>query len=86
MTGMELLGIIRWVLMGVFVVLFYLYEIKKKAAFMIPAHLTILAAIILHALVRDWYLFVKIAIIIVAVLGIGGNILKLIRARKNSVA
>ncbi|WP_438313698.1 hypothetical protein [Sporosarcina sp. FA9] len=86
MTGMELLGIIRWVLLGVFVVFFYLYEVKKKAKFTIPAHLTILAAILLHAIVRDWYLFVKIAIIIVTVLGIGGNILKLIRERKDSVA
>ena len=56
MNAMEILGVIRWVAMGFFVVFFYLYEIKKKKAFTIPAHVAILIAIILHAIVRDWYL------------------------------
>ena len=82
---MEILGAIRWIALGIFVVFFYLYEIKKKEVFTIPAHVAILVAILLHAVVRDWYLIVKIAISVLAIIGIGGNLLKLIRGRKNSV-
>lgn len=85
MNIMEILGVIRWVAMGFFVVFFYLYEIKKKEAFTIPAHVAILIAIIFHAIVRDWYLIVRIVIIVVAVIALGGNILKFIRDKKETV-
>lgn len=85
MIAMEILGVIRWVAMGFFVVFFYFYEIKKKEAFTIPAHVAILVAIILHAIVRDWHLIVRIVIILVAFIALGGNILKFIRDKKETV-
>lgn len=82
---MEIIGIIRWIVMGLFVVLFYLSEIKKRKAFEIPAHLAILIAILLHAIVRDWPLILKIVIIGIGIIGVGGNIVKLVKKKKEAI-
>lgn len=79
---METLGMIRWVVMGLFVVLFYLSKIKKRKAFEIPAHLAILIAILLHAIVRDWPFIIKAVIISIGMIGVGGNMIKLATQQK----
>lgn len=81
---MEVLGVIRWVIMGFFVVLFYFSEIKKRKEFEIPAHFAILLAVLLHAIVRDWSLIMKIIIITVGIAGVGGNIVKLVMQKKEA--
>lgn len=81
---MEVLGLIRWIILGLFVILFYLSEIKKQKAFEIPAHLAILTAILLHAIVRDWSLIMKVVIIGISIIGVGGNIIKLITQKKET--
>ena len=86
MTGMDIIGILRWIAMGIFVVCFYIYEIKKKEAFTIPAHLAILIAVLLHAVVRDWHLILKVVIVAIAIIGIGSNLLKALQKRKDSMA
>lgn len=73
---MLILSGLRWILLALFVLLFYEAEIKKKKAFQIPAHLAFLGAIFTHALVRDWPTIVKVVIIALAILGVGGNIIK----------
>lgn len=74
---MEVLGIIRWIALGIFVVLFYLSEIKKRKQFEIPAHLMILIAVLLHAIVRDWPIVLKIVILAIGIIGVGGNLVAL---------
>lgn len=82
---MEVLGIIRWIMMGLFIILFYLSEIKKRKAFEIPTHLAILTVILLHAIVRDWPLLIKAFIIFVGFIGVGGNIIKLMTQKKEQL-
>ena len=81
---MEVLAIIRWVALGLFIILFYLYEIKKKEQFKIPAQFAILVAILLHAIVRDWPTLLKVGIAVAAVIGMGLTGLKWLQVRRNS--
>ena len=67
---MEAVDIIWWGTLATFLLFFYLYEIKKIKAFAIPAHLTLLIAVLLHAIFRDWHIAVKIIIVVVAIIGI----------------
>ncbi|QUW20537.1 hypothetical protein JSQ81_11775 [Sporosarcina sp. Marseille-Q4063] len=80
---MVILGIIRWVVLGVFLVFFYLAEFKKKKEYNTPAQLAILIGVLLHAIIRDWHPVLKIVVILGALIGLGGTILRMFKKRRS---
>lgn len=80
---MEILGIIRWVALAVFLIFFYLSEFKKKKEYNTPAQLALLIGILLHAIVREWHPVLKIVVILAALIGLVGTILGVFKKRKS---
>ena len=83
---MVVLGIIRWVVLGAFLIFFYLSEFKKKKQYNTPAQFAILIGVLLHAILRDWHIVLKVVIILVALIGLTGTILGMFKKQEEWVS
>ena len=82
---MVVLEIIRWVVLGAFLIFFYLSEFKKKKQYNTPAQFAILIGVLLHAIVHEWHPILKVVIILVALIGLVGTILGMFKKQKERV-